>query len=117
MTGQTLPSSPADRIALLLAASDVTEDGWRRRSVCLRVSVLTPSSGDQELSPSDLVVAADLLDVPVTVLSGHVPLDRHLGVSLRLGTVERRTFLLRLSGMRMSCCASKICWIPGLAGG
>jgi hypothetical protein len=31
---------------------------------------------------------ADVLDVPVTVLSGQVPLDRHLGVSLRLGTVD-----------------------------
>jgi hypothetical protein len=31
---------------------------------------------------------ADLLDVPVTVLSGQVPFDRHLGVSLRLGRVE-----------------------------
>ena len=89
MTGQTLPSSPADRIALLLAASDVTEDELAQAlGLPAGVSAHAVLAGDRELSPSDLVVAADLLDVPVTVLSGHVPLDRHLGVSLRLGTVD-----------------------------
>ena len=89
MTGQTLPSSPADRIALLLAASDVTEDELAQAlGLPAGVSAHAVLAGDRELSPSDLVVAADLLDVPVTVLSGHVPLDRHLGLSLRLGTVE-----------------------------
>lgn len=89
MTGKTLPSSPADRIALLLAASDVTEDELAQAlGLPAGVSAHTVLAGDHALSPSDLVVAADLLDVPVTVLSGHVPLDRHLGVSLRLGTVE-----------------------------
>lgn len=89
MTGQTLSSSPADRIALLLAASDATEDELARvLGLPAGVSAEAVLAGDYELSPSDLVVVADLLDVPVTVLSGHVPLDRHLGVSLRLGTVQ-----------------------------
>jgi hypothetical protein len=89
MTGQTLSSSPADRIALLLSASGITEEQLAQAlGLPAGVSAHAVLVGDHELSPSDLVVAADLLDVPVTVLSGHVPLDRHLGVSLRLGTVE-----------------------------
>lgn len=89
MTGQTLPSSPADRIALLLGASDATEDELAQvLGLPEGVGADAVLAGDYELSPSDLVVVADMLDVPVTVLSGHVPLDRHLGVSLRLGTVE-----------------------------
>lgn len=39
----------------------------------------------RNLSLSDLVTAADILDVPVTVLAGQVPVEQDLGVSLRLG--------------------------------
>lgn len=45
------------------------------------------TSGAYVLTPTDLVAAADVLDVPVTVLTGKVPMDGHLGVSLRLGRV------------------------------
>lgn len=89
MTERTLPSSPADRIALLLARSELGEDELAR---VLDLPVDVPGSavlsGEYSLSPSDLVALADVLDVPVTVLSGQVPFDRHLGVSLRLGTVN-----------------------------
>jgi hypothetical protein len=89
MTKQTLPSSPAGRIALLLTRSDLGEEELAR---ILDLPADVPGSavlsGDYVLSPSDLVALADVLDVPATVLSGQVPLDRHLGVSLRLGTVD-----------------------------
>jgi len=89
MSSETLPSSPAARIALLLDRSGTTEDELARvLALPAGVSAREVLAGAYELSPSDLVVVADLLDVPVTVLSGHVPLDRHLGVSLRLGTVD-----------------------------
>jgi IrrE N-terminal-like domain len=89
MTRRTLPSSPADRIALLLARSDASkEDLARALDLPADVPVDAVLTGDHELSPSDLVAVADVLDVPVTVLSGQVPVDSHLGVSLRLGTVD-----------------------------
>jgi Zn-dependent peptidase ImmA (M78 family) len=89
MMSQALPSSPADRIARLFARSDVTKDELARvLDLPADSSVDAVLAGDYELSPSDLIAVADVLDVPVTVLSGQVPLDRHLGVSLRLGTVD-----------------------------
>lgn len=91
MSSETLPSSPAGRIALLLDRSGTTEDEVAQvLALPAGVTAQEVLAGAYELSPSDLVVVADLLDVPVTVLSGHVPLDRHLGVSLRLGTVDAR---------------------------
>ncbi|WP_445186990.1 ImmA/IrrE family metallo-endopeptidase [Pseudonocardia sp. Cha107L01] len=41
-----------------------------------------------QLTPSDLVALSDVLEVPATVLSGQVPINRHLGVSLRLGALQ-----------------------------
>jgi hypothetical protein len=85
----TLPSSSADRIALLLDRSGVSREELAQvLDLPAGVSVDAVLAGDHELSPSDLVAVADVLDVPVTVLSGQVPFDRHLGVSLRLGTVD-----------------------------
>jgi Zn-dependent peptidase ImmA (M78 family) len=89
MTKQTLPSSSAGRIALLLDHSDATEaDLANLLSLPTGIAVRDVLSGMYGLSPSQLVAVADLLDVPVTVLTGQVPIDRHLGVSLRLGAVE-----------------------------
>jgi Zn-dependent peptidase ImmA (M78 family) len=89
MTGRTLPSSPAGRIQLLLRHSDVGESEVRRAlALPEHIGVEDVLQGQYPLSPTDLVAMADLLDVPVTVLSGQVPIDRHLGVSLRLGSVE-----------------------------
>ena len=89
MPRPTASSSPADRIALLLGRSGVSREELARvLDLPAGVSVDAVLAGDHELSPSDLVAVADALDVPVTVLSGQVPVDRHLGVSLRLGTVD-----------------------------
>jgi hypothetical protein len=89
MARQTLPSSPADQIALLLDRSDVSKDDLERAlDLPVGIPVDAILTGDYKLSPSDLVTVADVLDVPVTVLSGQVPVDRHLGVSLRLGVVD-----------------------------
>jgi hypothetical protein len=89
MTDHTLPSSPVGRIELLLGHSDVSR-AELARVVALPddVTVDDVLAGNYPLSPTDLVAVADLLDVPVNVLTGQVPMDRHLGVSLRLGSVE-----------------------------
>jgi Zn-dependent peptidase ImmA (M78 family) len=89
MTTLTLPSSPAGRIELLLRHSGVSKAQLARSlELPAEVSVEDVLAGEYQLSATDLVVVAELLDVPVTVLSGQVPMNRHLGVSLRLGTVE-----------------------------
>lgn len=89
MTRRTLPSSPAGRIELLLRHSGVSEAQLARAlDLPVEVSVEDVLAGDHQLSATDLVAVAELLDVPVTVLSGQVPINGHLGVSLRLGTVE-----------------------------
>jgi hypothetical protein len=89
MTTRTLPSSPAGRIGLLLRHSGVSKAQLARvLDLPVEASVDDVLAGKHQLSAADLVVVAELLDVPVTVLSGQVPIDRHLGVSLRLGTVE-----------------------------
>jgi hypothetical protein len=44
--------------------------------------------GTYDPSPSELLGAADALDVPVAVLTGDLPMDGHLGVSLRMGTLD-----------------------------
>lgn len=89
MIERTLPSSPAGRVDLLLRHSDVSKvEIGRVLELPRGITVDDVLSGKHELSPTDLVALADLLDVPVTVLSGDVPIDRHLGVSLRLGAVE-----------------------------
>ena len=89
MTRQALPSSPAGRIELLLHHSGVSEAELARALYLpAGVSVDDVLAGDYQLSATDLVAVAELLDVPVTVLNGQVPINRHLGVSLRLGTVD-----------------------------
>jgi len=89
MSDGTMPSSPVGRIELLLGHSDVSRaDLARVLDLPRDVTVDDVLAGDYPLSPTDLVAIADLLDVPVTVLTGQVPMDRHLGVSLRLGAVE-----------------------------
>lgn len=89
MTGRESPSSAASRIKRLLASSDLTKA--ELASVLDLPSGITIDAvlaGGHELSATDLVAAADVLDVPVTVLTGQLPMDQHLGVSLRLGTID-----------------------------
>jgi Zn-dependent peptidase ImmA (M78 family) len=84
-----LSSSPAGRIKLLLGHSNVSgAELSRALALPSDVTVDDVLAGDYPLSATDLVAIADLLDVPVTVLTGQVPMDGHLGVSLRLGAVE-----------------------------
>jgi len=82
----TAAASLSGRIADLMARADVGVEE-------LRVALMLPDeaavsdvlAGGRVLEPTELAVVADLLDVPLTVLSGQVPMDGHLGVSLRLG--------------------------------
>jgi Zn-dependent peptidase ImmA (M78 family) len=79
----------AERIQRLLASSEVPE-GQLAQVLDLPSGVTVDEvlTGSHPLAPTDLVAVADLLDVPVTVLTGQVPIDRHLGVSLRLGSLQ-----------------------------
>lgn len=84
-----LGSSTADRLVRLLDASGVTsaqlgEALWLPDGVTVDAVL----AGRHDLAPSDLVAAAELLRVPASVLSGALPIEGHLGVSLRLGAVE-----------------------------
>lgn len=89
MAEQALPSSSAGRIALLLDHSGATEaDLAGVLGLPTGITVRDVLSGHYELSPSELVAVADMLDVPVTVLTGQIPMNRHLGISLRLGAVD-----------------------------
>ncbi len=89
MADRMLPSATAGRIERLLASSNVPKaEVARVLDLPSGVTVDDMLAGHYQLSPSDVVAIADLLDVPVTVLTGQVPMDRHLGVSLRLGTVQ-----------------------------
>ena len=75
MPRPTLSSSPADRIALLLTSSGISHEELAQvLDLPAGVSVDDVLAGNHELSPSDLVAVSDVLDVPVTVLSGQVPL-------------------------------------------
>lgn len=84
------PSGTGERIAQLLQLS--AAGGEEELRLALGLSSITELAdvldGRRQLTPSDMVAAADMLDVPVTVLAGQVPIDRHLGVSLRLGAVD-----------------------------
>ena len=81
-------ASPAGRIGVLLSQSGVAAPELARvLALPDGVGVEDVLSGAHLLTASDLVAAADVLDVPVTVLTGQVPMDRHLGVSLRLGRI------------------------------
>src|SRR5262249_29686784 len=89
MSDGALPSAMAERIQRLLASSEVPEDELAQvLELPSGVTVDEVLAGHLPLAPTDLVAVADLLDVPVTVLPGQVPIDRHLGVSLRLGTLQ-----------------------------
>ncbi|MDQ3484688.1 MAG: ImmA/IrrE family metallo-endopeptidase, partial [Actinomycetota bacterium] len=83
------PTSPATIIAALLGQSDGLE-AELAEALDLPDGVLLDDvlSGAHLLTPSDLIAASDVLGVPVTVLTGDVPMDRHLGVSLRMGRVS-----------------------------
>ncbi|MEU7863835.1 ImmA/IrrE family metallo-endopeptidase [Nonomuraea sp. NPDC049141] len=89
MPEQTLPTTPGARIALLIKRSNVAE-GELSDIVDLPdgVTVVDVLEDRYALSPTDLVVVADLLNVPATTLTGQMPIDRHLGVSLRIGSAE-----------------------------
>jgi Zn-dependent peptidase ImmA (M78 family) len=90
MTGDALPTTPAGRISLLLTRTpDAAAELGRALLLSPDMSVDQALAGGLELSLSDLVAAADVLDVPVTVLVGQVPLDRNLAVSLRLGLAQK----------------------------
>jgi len=89
VTSQDIPSTPARRIALLLERSP------QAKAALAQALVLPPSKladvlkGHGELSLSDLVTAADVLDVPVTYLAGQLDSDHSLAVSLRLGHAQQ----------------------------
>lgn len=64
---------PGEFISELALGPDVTFDDVR--------------TGRVVLDPSHIVVASDILEIPIPVLTGDVPVSGHLGVSLRLGMV------------------------------
>lgn len=81
-------STPGARLSVLLAVSELT-------AAQLSVGMLLPGDvpvervldGTYEPSISELLGAADVLEVPVAVLTGELPVSGHLGVSLRLGRI------------------------------
>lgn len=88
----TAPTSRAQRIGALLVRSPLgAAEFVGELGLPDEVTIEDVLDGRYELTPSELVAAADVLDVPVTVLTGDLPIDRHLGVSLRLGQVQQAT--------------------------
>jgi len=83
------PSTPRERIALLLEGSPDAETTLAQALLLRREELADMLLGRRDLSLSDLVTAADVLDVPVTYLAGPVDSDRSLGVSLRLGQAQQ----------------------------
>lgn len=81
--------SPRSRIQALLERTAVTPDDVAAGMLLPEgVTLERVLDGSYEPSLSELLGAADVLDVPVGVLTGDIPADGHLGVSLRLGAVE-----------------------------
>ncbi|MER6574705.1 ImmA/IrrE family metallo-endopeptidase [Nonomuraea sp. NPDC001023] len=88
MTRQEVPRSPGGRIAQLLErspqASGVLAQALSLSSESLAQMLRQPEG----LSLSELVTAADVLDVPVTYLAGQTDGAHSLAVSLRLGQAQ-----------------------------
>jgi len=83
------PSTPGARLAELLASSDVTAKQVSAGMLLPEdVPIEQVLDGTYEPSVSELLGAADVLEVPVAVLTGDLPATGHLGVSLRLGRIE-----------------------------
>lgn len=83
-----LLATRAERVASLMESSSVDEaDLAEVLELPDGVPVGDVLNGSYALSAGDLVAVADLLDVPVGVLTGDQPVDGRLGVSLRMGLV------------------------------
>ncbi|UZJ26902.1 ImmA/IrrE family metallo-endopeptidase (plasmid) [Rhodococcus antarcticus] len=82
-------STPGARLSALLAVSELTA---AQLSVGMLLAEAVPVErvldGTYEPSVSELLGAADVLEVPVAVLTGELPVSGHLGVSLRLGRIR-----------------------------
>lgn len=91
MPGQaTDPTSSAGaRIAALIESSGATaEDVAAGMLLPPEVGLAEVLDGSYEPSLSEIVAAADVLRVPAAVLLGDLPVEGHLGVSLRLGRIS-----------------------------
>ena len=81
----------SERLAQLLERSSITpEEFIDQLGLEPSITVRDILDGTHVLEPSDIVAAADVLQVPIPVLTGDVPVAGHLGVSLRLGLVGDR---------------------------
>lgn len=81
-------STPGARIAALLESSEATPgDLLDAMLVGSDVGIEQVLDGSYEPSVSELLAAAEVLQVPVAALTGELPEDGHLGVSLRLGRI------------------------------
>ncbi|MHB1800054.1 MAG: ImmA/IrrE family metallo-endopeptidase [Actinomycetes bacterium] len=89
MTVGTSAPAPGARIAELMERTGVSADQVADRMMLdPDVPFERVLDGTYEPSPSELLGAADALDVPVAVLTGDLPTEGHLGVSLRMGTLD-----------------------------
>lgn len=85
----TLPATRSGRVASLVRSLAVDDaDLARVLDLPDGVEVGRVLDGSYELTATDLVAVADLLDVPVGVLTGDQPVEGRLGVSLRMGYVS-----------------------------
>lgn len=86
MAGEVSPGSALGRIALLLDRSPEAAEPLAQ-ALFRQAKDLRRGCGE-DLTPAELIAAAEVLDVPVTYLAGMSSADRDLGVSLRLGQLS-----------------------------
>ncbi len=89
MASEDFPSTPAAKIALLLERSPQDEASLGQALQLRPEELADVLQGRRELSLSDLVTVADVMDVPVAYLAGQIDSDRSLAVSLRLGQAQQ----------------------------
>ncbi|MDM8085130.1 ImmA/IrrE family metallo-endopeptidase [Cellulomonas cellasea] len=83
--------SIGERLATLVAQVSVDPASFvRELGLPASITFEDVCDGTFTLDASDIVAASDILDVPIPVLTGDVPVAGHLGVSLRLGLVGDR---------------------------
>ncbi|MET9250274.1 ImmA/IrrE family metallo-endopeptidase [Nonomuraea sp. NPDC003709] len=88
MTRQEVPSTPGGRITQLLEHSPQAANPLAEALSLSLESLAELLRQPEGLSLSDLVTAADVLDVPVTYLAGQTDGSHSLAVSLRLGQAQ-----------------------------
>ncbi|MFI6797611.1 ImmA/IrrE family metallo-endopeptidase [Streptosporangium canum] len=88
MTRQEVPRTPGSRITQLLQRSPQAADVLAQSLSLSSQSLAEVLRQPEGLSLSDLVTAADVLDVPVTYLAGQTDEAHSLAVSLRLGQAQ-----------------------------